>query len=610
MATRFNPYTLRWEDVGPGSVRAVDTALGQLAVPDEVAPGDLVVGKDPRRPYGKPMLGTTDKVAIPEVNPAPSKLGSAQNAISLVPPQELTPEERARAAAIERVMGLDRPPGQLSAPDADLEGPPAAEAAPAAPAKKSGGGGGGGGGAPRTPGQLTAQETIAQGEAQTAEDEQIAAMRAKGGVDVQQANAEAKLAEDQEKEAKAAKDAWEKKRAAAESHLEERETAASKRKVREIFEGEPLKALLAALATGIGARAAAITGTENTAGRIVESAATAYREKQQIEYEREMSGIKNEQDRLQFARMQAAADEAGLYRRFEMDRTKLLKTYGASKAQVDNDALIADFRAKQADRKEQRAKDLYQRGQNEVLQAAQVAQARAGAAHASAEAAKTRAETEAIAAGGGRPIGHVERVAAEQATESANRMAAAADLITRNPKAWAEYQRAAREQKEADALAESKFGANPAALARYFGQAPLAMEQRLKSPEAREIHSALAPVIAAKAREMDPVGVLNQESLRAGADRLGIITRKPDEITREIKGFETRFRGQASANLGTSAYQPPAAAANAPAAPQPLSDGELSRQIAGAQIWLRDHPDDEEVRGKVRALIAQRQRGG
>ena len=170
---------------------------------------------------------------------------------------------------------------------------------------------------------------------------------------------------------------------------------------------------------------------------------------------------------------------------------------------------------------------------------------------------------------GGKPLTGTERTNAEAATSSANALDTAAELIEKNPKAWASYQKHLKDQKASDQLASSSFGKGIMTLSRGAQAIPLGLEQRLTTPEERAIHSALAPVITAKAREMDPVGVLDASAKEAGESRLGLSTRAPHEIAKEIRAQAARQRAVAAANAGASGYQPPSAQQGRPAqAPQ------------------------------------------
>jgi len=162
--------------------------------------------------------------------------------------------------------------------------------------------------------------------------------------------------------------------------------------------------------------------------------------------------------------------------------------------------------------------------------------------------------------------GRVERENAAAALTQAEELKKLADLVRTNPKAWAEYQKALKAQREADQFAKSKAGGGIMALGRGAGAFESAVEQRLKeNPAAREIHSSIAKLKVAKARELDPVGAINESMMDAATDHLGLMTRSAKEIASTAEGYAETARRRAAAAVPGSVPTP---ASTAPQQPQ------------------------------------------
>jgi hypothetical protein len=258
----------------------VDTALErQLGTPDQVNPQDLVV-VDPSHPYGLPLLGTSRTVSVPVVNPAPSRLGTAPDAIPLHGRQELTPEEQARVAEIQRKMGLDQPAGMSSSPDVAREAGPAAAAAPGTPPLAAP--------APIDVGPtITTDRVKLSSESKAGQQEQLAALEERKGI-VEQTGADKKKAAQEtanevtaqaiEKESAAEQDKQD--RAAARAKLDaayaERDRIiadAEKTSLRGYWTDKPAGAeVLAILGTALGTKSAAMLGGRNFAQENLDNA--------------------------------------------------------------------------------------------------------------------------------------------------------------------------------------------------------------------------------------------------------------------------------------------------------------------------------------------------
>lgn len=269
-------------------------------------------------------------------------------------------------------------------------------------------------------------------------------------------------------------------------------------------------------------------------------------------------------------------------------RASVLAQHGVAAAEIARDTAVNDAQTKKAALIEQfgHYADVKVHSSNELAQRYKLAQAEAQGAT-------------------GKGPDRMERVTAEAAADSANSMERAAQLIKANPKAWKEYQTALKEQAQIDALGETKVGKELYASAQYLGAANVALEQRLKSPMAKAIHSALVPVITAKARELDPVGVLNIQSVAQGRDALGLLTRAPDAVVGEIQNFRDRKIGESRAAAGNTGYIPPAASRAPVGGP---SSVDTARMIARAEEYLRSNPGDKAVRAKLDAMVAARGR--
>jgi hypothetical protein len=203
-----------------------------------------------------------------------------------------------------------------------------------------------------------------------------------------------------------------------------------------------------------------------------------------------------------------------------------------------------------------------------------------------------------------KPPGFAERGAATTAAASAENMEKLATLIEKNPKAWAEYQAALRDDQKASAADSNILMKGIRGAGQIAGYVPTALEQRLKSSEAREINSLLAPLQTAKARELDPVGAINADVMKAARDHLNLTSAKPSEIAAEARKFRDRAMGQQSAAIPGGAPAPaPAANDNAPAAKPDRKA--MTGEAAAAANWLRanpNHPKAAGVRARLKAM--------
>jgi hypothetical protein len=587
MAMVWNPQTGRMEDDGVAMVRPMTGSPIDTA-PDDVTGSDLIVGGTgaERFPLASlPPSTPADEAAkqrFPLRGDDPNATGAGGESWGVGSPGPVPSED----------------PGS---PEDQAAAAVASSQPVTVPTKAKGGGGGGGTAGPGA--GPTVGQVMAHGAQLTANEAERDVIVAKGGVEKEKADA---LVEQDRQEAlreKALQDEQKKIQDGLTAQLKEKQDVLAKDKIHDMFEGKPLSAVLAALGAGLGAFAATRSGGVNHAQAVLDRSADMFRQKELHRFEQEEKAVGGAERSRERAEVRADVQTAALYRKFAQEREAVLRRFGAKDAQVTQDSLLQQNLAKAAEIDsgwQNKVADISRQAANDkATRAAQYAAA--GAANANAE--QTRAETAALKAGGGKPLTHVEREKAEGFEQGANQMKAAADLIENNPAAWKEYQKAAKEQKQADELAKTKLAGDAVGLARYMGQSAFALEQRLTSPAAKEIHASLAPVAAAKARQLDPVGALNEGALRAGWDHLGILTRNPAAIVKEIRTFEQDRRNSAKASLGASSYA-------APSARQPGAKATGSGlppltpiQRAKTAEWLRANPNDPRAeRARARLM--------
>lgn len=126
------------------------------------------------------------------------------------------------------------------------------------------------------------------------------------------------------------------------------------------------------------------------------------------------------------------------------------------------------------------------------------------------------------------------------ARETAKSMNDLGNFIKANPKAWQEYQKAAKEEAELEAAKQGNE--KLISSLQGIGAAKVSIDQRLKTPEARKINAMVAPMITAKAREMDPIGALNKDAYINASRSLNIFTGPPKEISE--KAYEYGDKNQ------------------------------------------------------------------
>jgi len=144
--------------------------------------------------------------------------------------------------------------------------------------------------------------------------------------------------------------------------------------------------------------------------------------------------------------------------------------------------------------------------------------------------------------------------AVANAQETANTMRNLGELIANNPKAWKEYQDAVKAEQE---LAASKQGHEKLISSMQgIGLVNTSIDQRLKSKEARQINASMAPLITAKAREMDPIGALNRDAYDNASRSLNIVTSPPNEMRDKAMEYAQRNERLATAYSSPLVQQP------------------------------------------------------
>lgn len=182
-----------------------------------------------------------------------------------------------------------------------------------------------------------------------------------------------------------------------------------------------------------------------------------------------------------------------------------------------------------------------------------------------------------------------ERTGTAAAQGQSAQLAHAKDLITKHPEAYAEVQAAMRAEGKTTAGSKGLF--SPLITAgKIVGVVPTSLDQRLTTPEARAIYSALAPVITAKARQLDPVGTLNLDSINKGQEHLGMATRAAADLGTEIDQLKEQSDRVAAAGTAVPKNQP-----------------KVTPELAGALDHLRKNPNDTELRTALEARGVSRE---
>ncbi len=266
------------------------------------------------------------------------------------------------------------------------------------------------------------------------------------------------------------------------------------------------------------------------------------KKQQELQYQIKKHGMRGEaaQKAFEYGTMELSLRKAAVYDQLADLRANALAAKGVDQATIDKDVLINHANQASAGLKEG-----YGEKANVHIQ--------------TSNALQQQARMQAAQQAAGPSANLQEREKGEAAAAAAATMDRAQKFIAQHPEAYKQYQEALKAQAEANALQKTKVGAEVYNSAQFFGAANTAMEQRLNSPAAKEIHSLMTNVVTAKARQLDPVGALNQSSVDAGRDALGLMTRGAKELGGEIGAFRDQKLAESRAAVGSTGYIPPSA---------------------------------------------------
>ena len=291
---------------------------------------------------------------------------------------------------------------------------------------------------------------------------------------------------------------------------------------------------LAALGMGLGTYATA-WGVQNTAFEIYKENEKAYREKQEASLTAKAKRLAALTGDIKAARELMVTGQAEILNR-ERAQMETLKAQTQAYVKRVPQAALAGKEAETKLDKEIAENDLKQAN----LFMAHVTE---GGQH-HGERVSTQV-TEGRAAAGGAPS--APAVEAHQAAlEKKLAMENLATLVEKNPAAWKEYQNAVKQELQNAASEGSTIG-RVIQTAQGTGFAPVAIDQRLKTKEARAINAAIAPLVTAKAREMDPIGALNKDAYINASKSLNIVTAPPAELATKAREYGAIAGRQAGA---------------------------------------------------------------
>lgn len=148
-----------------------------------------------------------------------------------------------------------------------------------------------------------------------------------------------------------------------------------------------------------------------------------------------------------------------------------------------------------------------------------------------------------------------------------------AQEIMKNPEVLKEWQRAATEQLESDALKEGKTVGEFIKLGRGFG-ANSTIEQRFEGPHAeaaRELNRLFATAEVKQARVTDPVGAINEDVRKDARGRLGLLKGSPEEVINTLESFREKELAKAAQARAPQAVAKPGASATKPEGGRPFT---------------------------------------
>lgn len=283
------------------------------------------------------------------------------------------PSSRAAAAAME-------PTGIPSEP---APAPAAAPSPPAAPPPKPRPAGGAG---PAPSGETKGEKAAHAAEQKT---DAAALETARAGTEVGQRKAEAEQhqAEAEQQRIQAHYDDVDKRTSEGLSYLQAQQDKVANYKIKDMFEGRSGASMAAALMEGLGAFGAALTHGPNMASAVIERGRQQFRQQQLDELEGLNKGVTNAKDRIELTRMELASREAGMFKRLAADRAANIARFGGDEAKVAGDKIYNELAGHQAEAERTYQSMLHTRGDQEKLQASEIAKNYAAAAKDRADAA-------------------------------------------------------------------------------------------------------------------------------------------------------------------------------------------------------------------------------
>ena len=274
----------------------------------------------------------------------------------------------------------------------------------------------------------------------------------------------------------------------------------------------PIRQLVSSLAVGFGGYAASMNGGPNTAWEIFKTGEENARKAKEAELKKQVERMaasgKNAEEMLKYFNQEHDAIEKLFVARNDVAE----KQAAALKATVPSAGPAADIVIAEAKQRKAELKRNFSANYDETIR----------------EPGTTTQTSSGAKAEGQQTVDSSTKQAVINARETARSMSELGDFVKKNPEAWKEYQDAALAEAELEA---SKQG-NEKLISSLqgIGVAKVALDQRLQTPEARRINAMIAPMITAKAREMDPIGALNKDAYINASKSLNLFTGPADEV--------------------------------------------------------------------------------
>ncbi len=310
------------------------------------------------------------------------------------------------------------------------------------------------------------------------------------------------------------------------------------------------------------------------------------KKQQELQYQIKKHGMRGEaaQKAFEYGTMELSLRKAAVYDQLADLRANALAAKGVDQATIDKDVLINHANQASAGLKEG-----YGEKQNIHIQTSNALQQQAKLAAAQAQAQPNGASATLL-----------ERTQSEDAAKSALELDKVKTLGEKNPEAWKEIQAAMQDQNKYNLAQKTKVGAEVYNSLAFMGAADAQMEQRLKSPVAREIWSKLLPVMREKARSIDPKGVLNQSSVDIGNAQMGMMTRGNKEFFNEVGQMRDQKLNEAKAARGFTGYVPPSSVGTPLqsqfAPPETVTKAQLAQGLVKYKEAIKANPKDEKLK--------------